>query len=146
MDGITVLGITGIILITLGLPIVYWRIGRLSSKLSVEVIACKHSLRDDGGAFLLWTEHRLYNNGNKKTTVTSLEAHLVDAENNFQSQTLTLNIEVGARANTNSKVLFSFAPPFPYTQNLKIHFILNHTHGREVFVADSTQSDLQKLL
>jgi hypothetical protein len=109
----------------------------------MDVVACKHGIRREGDAFLLQVDHQVRNNGDMNSTITSLEAHLVDAQNNLQSQTLNLNIDVGAKTTTAPlKALFSFAPPFPYAQNLKIHFILNHTYGREVFVTDSMQSDI----
>ena len=107
-------------------------------------MACRHSLRADGGAFLLWIEYRGRNNGKKDTQITSLEAHFVDAQNNFQSQTLALALDVGAGTSTPlSRALFSFLPPFPFAQSFEVHFVLSHRYGREVFVATSVQSDFQ---
>jgi hypothetical protein len=113
------------------------------SKLSVEVTACKHGIGDDGRAFLLLMDCRVNNSGNRSTTITGLEAHFVDPLNNLQSQTLTLSVDVGARAsNFPLNALFSFTPSIPDTRNLLVHFILYHTFGREVFVANSVQLNL----
>ncbi len=131
-------------LITISLLIVLWKNGPLKPKLSIEAVTCKHSLRNDEAAFLLLVNLQLHNRGNKKTTITGLETHFVDAQNRLQSQTLTLNLDVGTGVQaTPVKVLFSFAPPFPTSEKLKVHFILYHTYGREVFVADSARSDMQ---
>lgn len=144
MDSITILAIVGAVLIAVGIVVGYGKTMRLSSKLSIEVLSCKHGLSSDGSAFLLWTDYRVHNEGNINTMITGLEAHLVDAQNNLQSQTVTLSIDVAAGVSiTPSKVLFSFVPPFPYDQNLKVHFVLYHKYGREVTIASSTRIDNQ---
>jgi len=144
MDSVVALAILGVISIALVLLITYWMIKHPKPSLSVEVVACRHGLRSDGGAFLLWTEHRVRNNGNKDTQITGLEAHFVDAQSNFQSQTLALSLDVGAGTSISPwKALFTFVPPFPFAQSFEVHFILNHRYGREVFAATSVQSDLQ---
>jgi len=147
MYSITALATIGAILIAIFLPIGAWKIQRLKPKLSIEVVACRHGLRGDGRAFLLRTEHLVANSGRKNTHINSLEAHFVDAQNSFQSQTVALSIDVAAGTSTLPlKALFAFAPPFPYTPSFEVHFILYHTQGREVFAANSTQSDLQSQL
>jgi hypothetical protein len=144
MDIITAIAIIGPIFVVLFLLIAYWKILRLKPRLSVEVVACRHSLRDDDHVFLLWLEHRVHNRGKKNTRITGMEAHFVDAQNKFQSQTLKLSIDVGGEASTPpSKTLFSFIPPFPYAQSFEAHFILYHTYGREVFATNSVQSNWQ---
>ena len=121
-----------------------WMINRSKPTLSIEIIACKHNLTRDGDTFLLQIDHRAHNTGNKDTTITGLETHFVDEQNNLQTQTLPLNTKVHAKTSTPpATIQFSFTPPFPYAKNLKVHFILYHTHGREVFVTNSTQSNVQ---
>jgi hypothetical protein len=116
------------------------KIGHSISKLSIEVIDCKHYLISEGKAFLLAINYQAHNSGNKNTTISEFEAHLVDEQNKLQTQTLTPNTSVRAGETTTPlTALFSFTPPFPYAQKIEIHFILNHTHGREVFVANSIQ-------
>ncbi len=114
------------------------------TRLSVEVVACKHGLASDGSAFLLWVDHRVSNLGNKSTKITGMEAHFVDPQNNLRIQEVTLNAEVDAKASINVKVQFSFSPPFPYVQNFLVHFILYHAHGREVLVSKSAESERPK--
>ncbi len=140
-----VLTITGIILTAMGLVVAYWKIKRLTPKLSIEVIACKHGIRRDGHAFLLEIDYQVHKTGKKNTTITSLEAHFVDAQGNLQDQTLTLKQYFGAGESTAQlEALFSFIPPFPYDQNIECHFVLYHTFGRKVFVANSAQTDFSE--
>ena len=144
MDSILIFAATCIILLITALTLLC-RTTKHLPKLSVEVLECKHGTTADGSAFLLQMNCRVRNIGNRNTTITGLEAHLVDAQNKLQQKILTLRQEVDAGKNPASlEMLFLFVPPFPYVKNIVCHFILYHTYGREVFVANSVSSDMKE--
>jgi hypothetical protein len=145
MDDNTVLAIVGIVLTAISLVVAYWTINRKKPNLFVEVAECKHGIGRAGDAFLLQLNYQLYNTGGKNTTVTGLEVSLVDGLGNLQNQTITLKQDVGAGENPVKFVVwFSFASPFPYDQRIECHFVLYHTYGEKVFVANSSQSDFTR--
>ena len=141
MDSMPLEQIIILIIAIITVIILIWRFILERPRLKVEVLSCKHRVRSDNKATNVKLEFRVYNSGNKATTLTKLEVAFSDWKGNPRTATENLKIDVeGSKTTDKLEVLFTFYPTFQYAELFPCTFTLHHTQNRLSFEANSQES------